>query len=180
MGGLHNVAAPNGWLVTPPEDQRCAGSTIPRVRFFAAKRLFTLEFDCLSGAFYLIWLALQAWRTPTRSASKQAQAASTGRIFVRAALNSLLNPKALLFFMVLLPQFVHAERGHATTQLALLGLILSCAALVFNCLPGPFGGQIGAALVRHPGAVRAQRWLLSGVLIALAVLLFILDRPASR
>lgn len=139
-------------------------------------------FDLLrfSGALYLIWLALQAWRAPASSASMQAQAASSGRIFARAMLNSLLNPKALLFFMVFLPQFVHAERGHVALQLALLGLILSCAALVFNCLLGFFGGQIGTALERHPGAVMAQRWLLSSVLIALAVRLLILDRPVSR
>jgi threonine/homoserine/homoserine lactone efflux protein len=140
------------------------------------------SFDVLryAGALYLLWLACQALRRPgSRGDKAQAQPAGFARILRMAFLNNLVNPKALLFFMVFLPQFVSPARGHVTLQLLVLGIILSVMALLFNTVLGAFSGQIGRRLQARPGAAKFQRGLLAFVMAGLALRLVFLDRPSK-
>ncbi|QSI28745.1 LysE family translocator [Variovorax sp. RKNM96] len=139
------------------------------------------SFDVLryAGALYLVWLAVQALRHGGLRMDAQAQPAGFGRIVRMALLNNLVNPKALLFFMVFLPQFVDPARGSVALQLVQLGVVLSVAALAFNTLLGACSGQVGRWLQRRPGAEKFQRTLLALVMIGLAIRLLMLDRPAA-
>lgn len=132
-----------------------------------------------AGALYLLWLAWQAMRPAGPRGQARAQPASFARIVRMALLNNLVNPKALLFFMVFLPQFVNPSRGHVTLQLLLLGLTLAAAALVFNTLLGACSGQLGRRLQARPGAEKFQRGLLAFVMMGLALRLLLLDRPTK-
>ncbi|WP_445288500.1 LysE family translocator [Variovorax atrisoli] len=140
------------------------------------------SFDVLryAGALYLVWLAVQALRSGGLRMGAQAQPAGFGRIVRMALLNNLVNPKALLFFMVFLPQFVDPSRGSVPLQLVQLGVVLSMAALAFNTLLGACSGQIGRWLHNRPGAARFQSGLLAAVMLGLAVRLLFLDRPSPR
>ena len=95
-------------------------------------------------------------------------------------LGSLLNPKALLFFAVFLPQFVKPANGSITLQLVTLGLVLSAASVAFNTALGAFSGQLGALVLRNPRVAGFQKWLLSGILAVLAVRMFLTERPLSH
>ncbi|MDM0012243.1 LysE family translocator [Variovorax sp. J22P168] len=139
-------------------------------------------FDLLrwAGALYLVGLAWQAWRLSGTSSFDAAGASSFARVVRMAWLNNLVNPKALLFFMVFLPQFVDPARGSVPLQLVQLGVVLSAAALAFNTLLGACSGQVGRWLQGRPGAARLQSRLLAAVMLGLAVRLLLLDRPAPR
>ena len=139
------------------------------------------SFDVLryAGALYLLWLAWQALRPGAARGKVQAQPAGFARIVRMALLNNLVNPKALLFFMVFLPQFVNPAHGHVTLQLLVLGVLLSVMALVFNTVLGAFSGQIGRRLQARPGAAGFQRGLLAFVMAGLALRLLFLDRPSK-
>jgi threonine/homoserine/homoserine lactone efflux protein len=139
------------------------------------------SFDVLryAGALYLVWLAVQALRSGGQRQNAHAQPAGFGRIVRMALLNNLVNPKALLFFMVFLPQFVDPARGSVALQLVQLGVVLSMAALAFNTLLGACSGQVGRWLQRRPGAEKFQRTLLALVMVGLAIRLLMLDRPAA-
>ena len=139
-------------------------------------------FDVLryAGAAYLVWLARQAWRSGGSTAVAAATANGFGRIVRRAWLNNLVNPKARLFFMVFLPQFVDPAGGSVALQLVLLGVLLSLAALAFNTALGACSGQIGRWLQQRPGAARWQQRTLAVVMLALAARLLLLDRPTTR
>ena len=138
-------------------------------------------FDILryAGALYLLRMAVQAIRSPGKAAVSAHEAMAMATIFRRAMVNSLLNPKALLFFLVFLPQFVDPARA-VLPQIALLGMILSAASVAFNALLAAFSGQVGRFLARSPRAARCQGWFLASVLTALAVRLLLLDRPLSH
>jgi threonine/homoserine/homoserine lactone efflux protein len=140
------------------------------------------SFDALRylGAIYLVWLAIQAIRNPGKAVVTRRDDASFARIVGTAILNSLLNPKALLFFMVFLPQFVIESRGDVTLQLTVLGCTLSLAALLFNSVLGVFSGRIGDMLNRGGRALKYQRWFLCSLLLALAIRLLLLEKPSAR
>jgi threonine/homoserine/homoserine lactone efflux protein len=138
-------------------------------------------FDLLryAGALYLLWLAWQALRSGDARLQARADGAGFARVLRMAWLNNLVNPKALLFFMVFLPQFVDPARGSVPMQLVMLGVTLSLAGLVFNTVLGACSGQIGRWLQRRRGAAGFQRGLLATVMIALAVRLLLIDRPSK-
>jgi threonine/homoserine/homoserine lactone efflux protein len=139
------------------------------------------SFDVLryAGALYLLWLAWQALRPAGARKQVEAQPAGFARIVRMALLNNLVNPKALLFFMVFLPQFVNPAHGNVTLQLLVLGVVLSAMALVFNTVLGAFSGQIGRRLQARPGAAKFQRGFLAFVMAGLALRLLLLDRPSK-
>jgi len=143
------------------------------------------SFDLLryAGALYLLWLAVQALRAGGAghaiASGARAEPAAFARIVRMAFLNNLVNPKALLFFMVFLPQFADPARGSVPLQLVQLGVMLSAAALAFNALLGACSGQLGRWLRRRPGAEKFQRGLLALVMAGLAIRLLLLERPSA-
>jgi threonine/homoserine/homoserine lactone efflux protein len=86
-----------------------------------------------AGVAYLVYLGIQAWRTPPLDLSTNPQPKSARAIYLRGVLVSLTNPKTLLFFGAFLPQFVD-PKSDATSQLALLSLtFLIIAASIDIC-----------------------------------------------
>jgi threonine/homoserine/homoserine lactone efflux protein len=145
---------------------------------------WSASFDVLriAGATYLMWLAIKTLRSQAAALMPDNRTADMAfhEITRNAMLGSLLNPKALLFFVVFLPQFVDPSKGSIATQLVMLGLVLSAASVVFNTTLGAFSGQLGKLLQRHPGAATFQKWLLGSVLAALAARMFLTERPVER
>lgn len=134
------------------------------------------SFDLLryAGALYLLWMAYKALHRPAMAMQTSKQQFSLQRVFVQSSLNSLLNPKALLFFMVFLPQFVDSQNGMVAQQLVLLGLTLTIISSLFHALLGSFGHVIRSALVRHAYAATLQARLLAVVLVMLALRLLLM------
>lgn len=145
---------------------------------------WSASFDVLriAGAGYLMWLAIKTLRSPAHESTRESSPANLAfhKIAKSAMLGSLLNPKALLFFTVFLPQFVNPANGDVTLQLVTLGLVLSATSVVFNTTLGAFSGQLCVLAGHHLRAAIFQKWLLGGVLAALAVRMFLTDRPLSH
>ncbi|MFZ6779643.1 LysE family translocator [Undibacterium sp. Ji83W] len=136
------------------------------------------SFDLIryAGAVYLLWMAYKALRSPASAIQTTARTVPLRTVFARSCLNSLLNPKALLFFMVFLPQFVDAQAGMVTQQLLILGLALTIISTVFHALLGSFGHVTRHALMRHTKAARLQANVLAAVLSLLALRLLLMTR----
>ena len=85
----------------------------------------------LAGAIYLIWLGIQAFRRRGALSEVLASAAEP-RGTVRAAREGLIvgvtNPKAVILFAAVLPEFVDRAAGHIPAQM----LILSAIAIVIG------------------------------------------------
>ena len=110
------------------------------------------------GVAYLTWLGISAWRDAMRasgSSQKIAAPVPTGaRMWRQGVLLQLANPKAILFFTALLPQFVDPERAIAPQI-----LVLAVTSIVseFFVLAGYawLAARGGALLIARPRLARA-------------------------
>lgn len=138
------------------------------------------SFDVIryAGVVYLLWLVFKTLQKKPGLDTAQQHRVPLGRVFLQAMLNSLLNPKALLFFVVFLPQFVRPEAGSIAVQLMLLGGVLTLVAGVFHVLLGIFGGALSRFFAGRSKGAWLQTWGLATVLTVLAVRLAVMSRPA--
>jgi threonine/homoserine/homoserine lactone efflux protein len=80
-----------------------------------------------AGAIFLIYLAWDAWRTPVaRIDSDTAMPSSFGR----GLMTNLLNPKAALFYVAVLPRFIDPLQASLPQSLALTALHVLIATVV--------------------------------------------------
>lgn len=105
----------------------------------------------IAGGVYLIWLGIQAIARAQPSTGPAAVSEeSLPRLFAKGLVANAINPKVILFFLALLPQFVDPGRGNAGWQIAQLGSLFALVAvLVFGAL-GWFAGTFGERLTRQP------------------------------
>lgn len=76
----------------------------------------------LLGAAYLVYLGVRAFRARQHDGeARPPQAARPGVLYAQGLATNALSPATATFFLALLPQFVHPERGHAGAQILLLG-----------------------------------------------------------
>ena len=96
----------------------------------------------LAGAAYLVYLGVQAFRHRKdlkASAMRTDQAAEPRgdlRTVLDGALVGVTNPKGVVFFAAVLPQFVNHSAGHVPLQMLLLGLVPISIGLVTDTLWG--------------------------------------------
>ena len=120
-----------------------------------------------AGALYLAWMGIgllrssvAIWRRPAQSADDASSAAEafatsdTSRPFHTALIISLMNPKAILFFVSFFIQFVDPAYPHAALSFCILGLIVQFfSALYLSALI--FGGAHLALQFRRRRRVSA-------------------------
>ncbi|NJQ14655.1 LysE family translocator [Streptomyces bohaiensis] len=108
-----------------------------------------------AGALYLVYLGVQAWRhRKLLAVTEQQDGAETGRpgrVFREGFIVGVSNPKGLLIFGAVLPQFVDASAGNARMQLLLLGLICVLLALMSDATWGILAGTARTWFARSPG-----------------------------
>ncbi|MFG2375184.1 LysE family translocator [Streptomyces sp. NPDC048504] len=96
----------------------------------------------LAGAAYLVYLGVQAFRH-RKDLKASAMRTTPGReprgdlrTVLDGALVGVTNPKGVVFFAAVLPQFVNHSAGHVPLQMLLLGLIPISIGLVTDTLWG--------------------------------------------
>ena len=128
----------------------------------------------VAGAGYLLWLGfgtIRSWRTATFSAGAEMTAASANqfRSFLQGMGTSGINPKGLLFYVALVPQFVSPEASlPVPVQSGLLGLtFVLLAGIVYTCV------ALLARKLLHsrPGAARRVTLASGIIMVALGVVL---------
>jgi homoserine/homoserine lactone efflux protein len=105
----------------------------------------------LAGAAYLIWLGVKLLRSSESLATPQHTPKPRGGFFLQGFLVLISNPKALILFGALFPQFIDAG-GDYVSQVILLGATAMATALAFDSIYAILSGKAGAVLSR--GRVR--------------------------
>lgn len=78
------------------------------------------------GAAYLIWLGIKAWRAhgAQEGAIAPVAARSSRAVFLQGFLIAITNPKAILFYIAFLPQFVDPRLPAGPQLLAMIGTMI--------------------------------------------------------
>lgn len=85
-----------------------------------------------AGIIYLLWLAYEGWREAgENSPASKVEAAQGARYFLRGLITNLLNPKAGVFYVAVLPGFVDQARP-AMAQLFALSLTYVLVATIIH------------------------------------------------
>jgi threonine/homoserine/homoserine lactone efflux protein len=107
----------------------------------------------LAGAAYLIWLGIQAFRR-RHALADVLTVAVTPRGGVRAAREGFVvgvtNPKAVILFAAVLPQFVNRAAGHIPVQMLLLSAISIVIGLASDSCWGLAASTVRAWFARSP------------------------------
>jgi threonine/homoserine/homoserine lactone efflux protein len=107
----------------------------------------------LAGAAYLVYLGVQALRHRRSLAAAlgtPAEPKTIRRILRDGFFVGLTNPKAIVFFVAVLPQFVDRSAGHVSVQMLLLGAIFLAIAVVCDSTWALVAGTARAWLARSP------------------------------
>jgi len=107
----------------------------------------------LAGAVYLVYLGVQAFRHRRSLASAleaAAQRKTLRRILRDGFIVGATNPKAIIFFVAVLPQFVDRSAGHVPAQMLLLGAIFLAIAVICDSTWALLAGSARSWLARSP------------------------------
>jgi homoserine/homoserine lactone efflux protein len=125
-----------------------------------------------AGAGYLVWLGIQTFRgagLAIRTDSDARTRVQGWRMLARGFALQAANPKALLFFVALLPQFVDVHEPIAP-QMVILAVTSAAVEFVILAGYGYFAGR-AAALAREARFVRATNRASGSLLVATGTLL---------
>lgn len=133
-----------------------------------------------AGAAYLLYLAWQAVKPGARSPfeARELPEDSPRRLFTMGLLTNLLNPKVAVFYLAIFPQFVSPEHGSVFLQSVVLGLTQIVFSFCVNLATALSAAQLAVWFLRNPRWLAAQRYVMGGVLAALAVRLATEQRRA--
>jgi threonine/homoserine/homoserine lactone efflux protein len=121
----------------------------------AAQSILVFTVLKLVGAAYLIYLGVHTYRTRGELLAALGRGgAAGGRLFWQGLVVGATNPKVLIFFAAVLPQFVDTAAGDATTQMLVLGLLFAVLAASLDSIWGLAAGTARNWLATSPVRVR--------------------------
>ncbi|WP_331766314.1 LysE family translocator [Embleya sp. NBC_00896] len=107
----------------------------------------------LVGAAYLVYLGVKAVRqrgSLHAVFTGDASAQSSWRTLWEGFAVGVANPKTIVFFAAVLPQFVDRGQGHVMAQMLLLGLVFNVIAVTFDSVWGLVAATTRTWFVRSP------------------------------
>ena len=97
-----------------------------------------------AGGFYLMYLGVDAIKHRVVHAADMRNQGDSAPTVARSIRDGFwvgsLNPKAIVFYAAVLPQFIDRERGSVTAQLILLGAVFSTLAFISDSTWGLLAG----------------------------------------
>jgi homoserine/homoserine lactone efflux protein len=146
------------------------GLAVAGISVIVAASPFLFKTVALIGAAYLAWLGVQGFRDGGVIGISDGPVAGPWRAGRQALLSNVLNPKVILLFLALLPNFVDPASGPVAVQMIVLGALLIAINVVWQLPLAWAADRVSAWL----GSATVQRWIgrASGaVLLAFAALM---------
>lgn len=130
----------------------------------------TLDAVKLVGVAYLAWLAWVTLRKARRDPTAEAAVPESGSAYRRGVIVSLTNPKVILFFLAVLPQFMGTAQN-ARLQLAMLGAVNIASEVVLYGAIGFLAGALHATFMRSARSAAVLHYTAGIVYLALSCII---------
>ncbi|WP_318516970.1 LysE family translocator [Photobacterium leiognathi] len=134
----------------------------------------------LLGGAYLLKMGWDCLRTPPADAPEELKKSNkmAATLYRRAVFSNLLNPKALIFFVLFLPQFVSTHvTATSGQQMLVLGLLLNVLGLLFNLFLVTTVGTFGKSLLKSEKFRANQHKFMGLIFFVLAIWLLASQLP---
>ena len=130
-----------------------------------------------AGGLYLVWLGYDALRHRELHAEKMVDQGPVAPTLLRTLREGfvvgILNPKALVFFAAIFPQFVDREAGHVSIQLMVLGVIFATIAVLSDGTWGVVAGTAREWLASNPKRLITMRTVGGIVMVVLGLIVLV-------
>lgn len=134
----------------------------------ASEGLFTLV--KWIGVAYLIYLGIVTWRSPPQAFRQERDDAHTAKdVFLKGFLVNITNPKGIIFYVAILPQFIDVQRPQAV-QYAILAATTLLVDLVVMSGYTALAAKV-LRVMRDPSRLRWVNRTLGGAFVAAGVAL---------
>ena len=125
------------------------------------------------GGLYLMYLGIDAIKHRKVHAADMTNQGNTEPTALRSMRDGFwvgaLNPKAIVFYAAVLPQFIDRDRGQITAQLIVLGAIFSTLAFISDGSWGLLAGTARAWLANDPSRLEKLRATGGSIMIILGL-----------
>ena len=125
------------------------------------------------GGFYLVYLGIDAIRHSKIHAEDMVTQGEVKPSAIRSARDGFwvgaLNPKGLVFFAAILPQFLDRDSGNVTSQLVLMGATFSVLAFISDGSWGLIAGTVRQWMATSPARLVTMRRIGGIVMILLGL-----------
>lgn len=121
-----------------------------------------------AGVGFLLWLAWDAWRSTGDGADAAPIETRRRALFRRGLIGNLLNPKAALLYVILLPGFIRPAQGPLLAQALTLGSLHVVVSVIVHSVIVLTAARAGGALLTSAQGPRMRAAMALG-LIAVAV-----------
>ena len=120
----------------------------------------------VTGAGYLFYLAWKTLKPRGTSLFETREVAmdSKWKLFRMGLATNLLNPKAAIMYLALIPQFVHPDSGSVVLQGFVLGSVQISVSMIVNAAIILAAGSIAIFLKSRPSWTKLQRWFTGALL----------------
>ncbi len=135
-----------------------------------SQSLLAFEIVKWAGAAYLVWLGIQQWRSAgSLDLQAVAKAMPRRRLFKRAVLVNLTNPKSIVFLAALFPQFILPHQPQ-TAQYLILGVTTVVVDIIVMIGYAMLATRI-AGWIKGPKQMKLLNRIFGGLFMAVGALL---------
>jgi threonine/homoserine/homoserine lactone efflux protein len=135
------------------------------------------------GGLYLIYLGIDAIRLRKIHAADMTNQGDSAPSALRSIRDGFwvgaLNPKAIVFYAAVLPQFIDRDKGHITAQLIFLGAVFSILAFISDGSWGLLAGTARAWLAKDSTRLEKLRATGGAIMIILGLSVLVLAIVSS-
>ena len=117
-----------------------------------------------AGVLFLLWLAWEAWAGAGKATEEVGRDPEKLRgLFLRGLTSNLLNPKAAVFYVALLPTFIRPDHASAMAQALTLGSLHLIVSVVIHGAIVLGAAAAGAVVMRRLRGLWAGRAMAAGI-----------------